>query len=258
MFVCLTKLTRQYSTGTVLGGSSQSAAACPDRSTLHTFLEGYETTISTGKSYLQYYCTMNNTTTNNDRTMGDASTSTSSVIDYFSQSTQSMYWIFDDEETLMSCRQEALNESAATNTTTTSSQPPSSSLPRHKRARKFASGYQRRWNMQQQQKQEGQSSKTSSSSPPSSPSLITPSDQETIVHFHAHQLQQLVGPNAMFEQLRRSSQVLSTAIVLLRRFYLSNSVVDFHPRHIAAAAALLAVKADCEPNLPVSSMLCLF
>mmetsp|Transcript_27030 Transcript_27030/g.64573 ORF Transcript_27030/g.64573 Transcript_27030/m.64573 type:complete len:704 (-) Transcript_27030:245-2356(-) len=197
---------------------------------------------------------MNNTTSNN-RAMGYASTSTSSVIDYFSQSTQSMYWIFDDEETLLSCRQEALNESDATTTTSPSSSPSSSSsssLPQHKRTRKFASGYQRRQNMQQQQQYQGQqveeqSSQTSSSSP----SLISPSDQETIVHFHAHQLQQLVGPNAMFEQLRRSSQVLSTAIVLLRRFYLSNSVVDFHPRHIASAAALLAVKTDCEPNLPI-------
>ena len=77
-------------------------------------------------------------------------------------------------------------------------------------------------------------------------------DQDILVHFHSHQIQRLVGPNALFPELRRSASVLSTAIMLFRRFYLSNSVVDFHPRNIAAASALLAVKVDCERNLEVS------
>lgn len=77
-------------------------------------------------------------------------------------------------------------------------------------------------------------------------------DQDILVHFHSHQIQRLVGPNALFPELRRSASVLSTAIMLFRRFYLSNSVIDFHPRNIAAASALLAVKVDCERNLEVS------
>lgn len=195
------------------------------------------------------------------------------IVDYFSQSTQSTHWIFDDEETLLSCRVQAIAGTAqhhavddASCRSSNSSSDLHHGLP-HKGARKFASGYQRRKNQHKQQQQQyqqhvaevQQQSRTSLSSTEAlSASLlalqssISPSDQETIVHFHAHQLQQLVGPNAMFEQLKRSSQVLSTAIMLLRRFYLSNSVVDFHPRHIAAASALLAVKTDCEPNLPVS------
>jgi hypothetical protein len=40
--------------------------------------------------------------------------------------------------------------------------------------------------------------------------------------------------------------------MIFRRFYLSNSVIDFHPRNVAAASALLAVKVDCENKLEVS------
>lgn len=80
---------------------------------------------------------------------------------------------------------------------------------------------------------------------------ISQRDQETLVHFHAHQIQKIIGPNAIFPLLKRGSSVLSTAIMLFRKFYLSNSVVDFHPRNIAAASALLAVKTDCERNIPI-------
>ena len=48
--------------------------------------------------------------------------------------------------------------------------------------------------------------------------------------------------------------MLSTAIMLFRRFYLSNSVIDFHPRNIAAASALLSAKVDCERNVDVSTL----
>ena len=82
---------------------------------------------------------------------------------------------------------------------------------------------------------------------------MSANDQDILIHFHAHQIQRLIGPNAIFPQLRRGTAVLSTAIMLFRRFYLSNSALDFHPRNIAAASALLAVKADCEGRLPVSS-----
>jgi hypothetical protein len=85
--------------------------------------------------------------------------------------------------------------------------------------------------------------------------VLTPHDQDVLVHFHAHQIQRLLGPNAIFPQLQRSASVLSTAIMLFRRFYLSNSVIDFHPRNMAVASALLAVKVDCENKLEVSALL---
>ena len=66
------------------------------------------------------------------------------------------------------------------------------------------------------------------------------------MQFHAHQIQTLVGPYALLPELRRSQKVLSTAIILFRRFFLSNSVVEFNPRKIATASAFFAAKLEEE------------
>ena len=76
--------------------------------------------------------------------------------------------------------------------------------------------------------------------------MLSVRDQETLVQFHAHQIQTLVGPHALVTELRRSQKVLSTAVVLFRRFFLSNSVIEFNPRKIATAAAFLAAKLEEE------------
>jgi hypothetical protein len=54
----------------------------------------------------------------------------------------------------------------------------------------------------------------------------------------------LVGPNAVFQGLVRSASVLATAVVFLRRFFMSNSVLHFESRKIAVAAAFLASKVE--------------
>lgn len=180
-------------------------------------------------------------------TMGEA-------VDCFAQSTQAKHWIFDDEDALFECRRQACEEQEqqpSLLTTTTTTTETLWNKPSHKRARKFASGYN---NKQKTTKDNNDNGDTKATATPSS---SNPHLEETLVQFHAHQLQRLIGPNAMLPELRRGATVLSTAMMLFRRFYLSNSVVDFHPRNMAAAAALLAVKADCEPNLPVSSILTL-
>ena len=157
------------------------------------------------------------------------------VVD-FEMSSHAKCWMFD-EASLLKCRRQACN----------SISPESTARGTKPRVRKFACGYHGR---------ETSSTTTakSNNNPPSiySSSTISPADQETLVHFHAHQIQKLIGPNAIFPSLKRGASVLSTAIMLFRKFYLSNSVIDFHPRSIAAASALLAVKADCERNLTVS------
>jgi cyclin H len=107
--------------------------------------------------------------------------------------------------------------------------------------RKFASGFHHQFQQDPVHDVQQKSSNT-----------ISVQEQETLVHFHAHQIQRLVGPNAIIGQLQRSASVLSTAIVLFRRFYLSNSIIDFHPRDIAAASALLAAKVDHQRMLDVS------
>jgi hypothetical protein len=145
----------------------------------------------------------------------------------FETSTQARYWMFD-ESTLRECHEKAaVVQSIGTSTT--------------QGVRKCACGYHDR----------SRKAEKCSSSKESKTLRMMPLDQETLVHFHAHQIQRLIGPNAIFPQLQRSASVLSTAIMIFRRFYLSNSVIDFHPRALAAASALLAAKVDCEPYLEV-------
>jgi hypothetical protein len=147
----------------------------------------------------------------------------------FEKSTQAKYWMFD-EASLLECREKACG--------------PQNGRGNNTRPRKFACGYVL------------ESASSRNHGPCKDTGFnMSAKDQEILVHFHAHQIQRLIGPNAIFPQLRRGAAVLSTAIMLFRRFYLSNSVVDFHPRDIAAASALLAVKVDCERRIPVSSKL---
>jgi hypothetical protein len=150
----------------------------------------------------------------------------------FDKSTQAKYWMYN-EETLQQCLEIACTSVEEDG-------------PNSPRVRKNASGYH---NIVMG-KQNGVG--RSNAQTPLTSHVLSPEDQELLVHFHAHQIQRLIGPNSIFPALIRGSNVLSTAIMLFRRFYLSNSVIDFHPRHIAAASALLACKADCEPLLPVS------
>ena len=154
----------------------------------------------------------------------------------FEMSSQAKCWMFN-ETTLRGCRQEACNTSGV-------SPKAAGGKPR---VRKFACRYHSK-------KATSTATSNNRDTPPATAlsANISPEDQETLIHFHAHQIQKLIGPNAIFPLLKRGASVLSTAIMLFRKFYLSNSVVDFHPRNIAAASALLAVKTDCERNLPVS------
>jgi cyclin H len=102
------------------------------------------------------------------------------------------------------------------------------------RVRKFASGFHKRVE-----------SETYPDIVFSSPDLLL-RNQEVLIRFHAHQIQFLIGPNAVLYDLRTSEQVLSTAIMFFRRFYLSNSVIEISPRKIAAACAFFAAKAEEE------------
>jgi cyclin H len=157
----------------------------------------------------------------------------------FENSSQAKYWMFD-EESLLQCREEACSGNSSQHHIVTTGRGPQPVV------RKAACGYAMKKNTTK--------STTTKAMEPTSYVSMSPQDQETLVHFHAHQIQRLIGPNAIFPDLRRGTSVLSTAIMLFRRFYLSNSVIDFHPRKIAAASALLAVKTDCERRIPVSTV----
>ena len=157
----------------------------------------------------------------------------------FEQSTQANYWMFD-RQSLLACKEKASLVTSLTE----------SAQPSKVKAKNFACRFQER----RLETSTQDFCKPLHSSVDSFSSKMATLDQDILVHFHSHQIQRLVGPNAIFPELRRSTSVLSTAIMLFRRFYLSNSVIDFHPRNIGVASALLAVKVDCEPNLNVSAM----
>ena len=137
----------------------------------------------------------------------------------FDKSSQARYWMFD-EESLQKCREEAVRGAP--------------------KVRKFAAGYANR-----------KPGKESEGSATTTPPPISQFEHERLVAFHAKELQTLVGPSAMFPALRMGSSTLSSAIMIFKRFYLSNSVIDFHPRDIACAAASLASKLESN-RLPVS------
>jgi cyclin H len=171
----------------------------------------------------------------------------------FDHSTQARSWLFDSR-TLAQCRQKALDE-----------QPTASGSSSVARVRKFASGFHSR-----HADAERVHSRADFDPPVDSFSIgeaslcpeacilgassLSVQEQETLVRFHAHQLSMLVGPNAVFQGLVRSPSVLATAIILLRRFYMSNCILHFEPRKIAVAAAFLASKVE-ESIIEVSSCL---
>ena len=74
--------------------------------------------------------------------------------------------------------------------------------------------------------------------------FITPEEETTLVHFYATKLFSLIGPKAQHPPLRRDVKVASTAALLLRRFYLSNSVMLYDPKVFMVACAFLATKVE--------------
>lgn len=153
----------------------------------------------------------------------------------FDRSTQSRSWLFD-ETSLLICRKKI----------TSFVIPPQKTNATPVSVRRFASGFCNRQHAGDNSEGISNPSRNSLES-----SDLSSEEQEIIVRFHAHQLEMLIGPCAFLPSLRRSSTVLATAIIFFRRFYLSNSVLDFQPRKIAIAAAFLASKVE-EQRVQVS------
>jgi hypothetical protein len=150
----------------------------------------------------------------------------------FNRSTQARSWLFD-EDSLAACRERAAVEASSAN-------------ENKPRVRKFASGFHSRFS------KECEGSPVANELHSSSVPTLSPADKETLVRFHAHQIQALVGPTALLAELCTSETVLSSAIMYFRRFYLSNCILDINPRKMAAACAFFAAKAE-EERIDVSS-----
>lgn len=156
----------------------------------------------------------------------------------FEKSTQARSWLFT-KESLSQCREHRAKLDAPSNKV---------ELPTAKKVRKVASGFDRRFQKATINQDDKSLLKTRcyEEDPASLPSTLSLEEQEVVLRFHANQICKLVGPAALFPELRRSPKVVSTAIMLFRRFYLSNNVLDFDCRHAATAAALLGCKVEEE------------
>lgn len=151
----------------------------------------------------------------------------------FHRSTQARSWLFD-EQSLSQCREKIINERSL------GRNPDGSS-----KVRKFASGFCRRQDSTNDSATDGSGSSSIDPHELSEPqTTLTSKEQGILVRFHAHQLTMLVGPAAILPSLVRRPTVLATAVMFFRRFYLSNSVLDFKPRRMAVAAAFLAAKVE--------------
>lgn len=74
--------------------------------------------------------------------------------------------------------------------------------------------------------------------------FLLPEEENLLVSFYASKLPSLIGPQAQLPRLRREPKVPATAATLLRRFYLSNSVMIHDPKAIMVSAAFLASKVE--------------
>lgn len=74
--------------------------------------------------------------------------------------------------------------------------------------------------------------------------FLVPEEENLLVSFYASKLPSLIGPTAQLPRLRREPKVPATAATLLRRFYLSNSVMMHDPKAIMVSAAFLASKVE--------------
>jgi Cdk activating kinase (CAK)/RNA polymerase II transcription initiation/nucleotide excision repair factor TFIIH/TFIIK, cyclin H subunit len=76
------------------------------------------------------------------------------------------------------------------------------------------------------------------------PAFITPQEEILLLNFYASKLLPLIGPSAAISKLKRDIKVSSTAALIFKRFYLSNSVLLFDPKVIMVASAFLASKVE--------------
>jgi hypothetical protein len=67
--------------------------------------------------------------------------------------------------------------------------------------------------------------------------FLTPQEEAVLITFYVTRLPSLMGPSAQVPRLRRESKVTATAALLMRRFYLSNSVMLHDPKAVMVAAS---------------------
>ena len=74
--------------------------------------------------------------------------------------------------------------------------------------------------------------------------FLNPDEELLLIEFFTSKLGELIGPDATMNRLKRDIKVTSTAAILVRRFFCSNSVMCFDPKVMMVAAAFLASKVE--------------
>jgi len=74
--------------------------------------------------------------------------------------------------------------------------------------------------------------------------FLTPVEEQALIRFYCSKIFSLIGPHAQISRLQKDSKVASTAAILVRRFFLSNSVMMYDPKAIMVAAVFLASKVE--------------
>ena len=74
--------------------------------------------------------------------------------------------------------------------------------------------------------------------------FLNPDEELLLIEFFTSKLAELIGPDATMNRLKRDIKVTSTAAILVRRFFCSNSVMCFDPKAMMVAAAFLASKVE--------------
>ncbi len=164
------------------------------------------------------------------------------------ESSQLTAWMFSPD-LLDACRARAnrvarktlvkLQDASSSTATSSNAEESSSSVAKHSNApvEKFAREYVEE-REQLENEEEGPWETTDGNT------FLNPEDEELLVSFYASKLPSLIGPMAQIPRLRRESKVPATAAMLLRRFYMSNSVMVHDPKVIMVAAAFLAAKVE--------------
>jgi len=124
--------------------------------------------------------------------------------------------------------------------------PSSSSSSSRPPVENFACGYSKR---RREEDGGGETADQSSQPPPPSENskghpYLDPDEESLLVSFYASKLPSLIGPTAQIPRLRRESKVAATSALLLRRFFLSNSVMIHDPKTVMVAAAFLGSKVE--------------
>ncbi|KDO35545.1 hypothetical protein SPRG_00391 [Saprolegnia parasitica CBS 223.65] len=84
--------------------------------------------------------------------------------------------------------------------------------------------------------------------PPNELALLTLAEEALVLNFYQIQVQ-----DSCTRLFRTSDKVKSAAVVLFKRFYLSNSVMEFHPKYIAPTVIYVAGKVE-EQYISVDSI----